>query len=132
MDCIFCKIVSGELPSFKIWEDEFHMAFLDINPIKEGHTLVIPKKHYMYIFDMQDDIVAELIKASKKVADIIDNAFKPKSNKIGIIVYGLDVDHTHIHLVPIDQPGDLSFSNKKAATQEQLQVTFNKIKSLKT
>jgi histidine triad (HIT) family protein len=130
VDCIFCKIVSGEVPSYKIWEDEFHIAFLDIFPIKEGHTLVIPKKHFMYMFDLEDDIVAELMKASKKVAEVLKKAFNPKTEKVGAIVYGLDVDHTHIHLVPIDNPGDLSFANKKAATQQELQDSYNKIKAL--
>lgn len=129
MDCVFCQIVAGQIPSYKIWEDELHMAFLDINPIKEGHTLVIPKKHYMYMFDLEDEIVAELMKASKRVAEVLKVSFNPKTSKVGAIVYGLDVDHTHIHLVPIDQPGDLSFSNKKQASQEELQAAFNKIKA---
>lgn len=126
-DCVFCKIVSGKLPSFKIWEDDEHMAFLDINPIREGHTLVIPKKHYIYFFDIEDDIVAKLIKASRKVAEKMKATFNPESGRIGIIVYGLDVDHTHIHLVPIDHPSDMAFANKKPATQEQLQAVYEKL-----
>jgi histidine triad (HIT) family protein len=128
MDCVFCKIVSGELPSYKFWEDQDHIAFLDINPIREGHTLVIPKKHFVYLFDMEDEIVSGLIKSSKKVAEVLKASFQPKTQKIGIIVYGLDVDHTHIHMVPIDQPGDLTLANRKPASPEELQATINKIK----
>lgn len=126
-DCIFCKIVEGQIPSNKVWEDGKHLAFLDIHPIKEGHTMVIPKKHYPYLFDLTDTQLAELWLAAKQVSKLLKQVFNPKSGKIGVLVYGLDVDHTHIHLVPIDKSGDLSFANAKPATEEQLKKTQKKI-----
>lgn len=127
-ECIFCKIVKGDIPSFKVWEDENHLAFLDIFPIKEGHTMVIPKNHHPYIFEIPDSKLQELIIASKKVAEVLKKTFNPKTGKVGAVVYGLDVDHTHIHLVPLDKSGDLSFSNKTKAESKVLEETLNKIK----
>lgn len=118
--CTFCKIVKGDLSCYKVWEDNDHMAFLDINPIKDGHVMVIPKSHHPYIFEIDDDELVNLTRATKKVADILKKVFKPATGKVGVVVYGLDIDHTHVHLVPLDKSGDLSFSNKKKATNEQL------------
>lgn len=123
--CIFCKIAKGEIQSYKVWEDESHLAFLDIHPIKEGHTMVIPKKHYPYLFEMEGQAYLNLLSAAKKVAEILKKSFNPKSGKIGEIVYGLDVDHVHIHLVPIDRAGDLSFANAKPASKEELENTLS-------
>jgi histidine triad (HIT) family protein len=128
-NCIFCKIVKGELPSYKVWEDEDHLAFLSIMPIKEGHTLVIPKKHEDYIFDLEDQNLEKLIIASKKVSQILKKAFKPKLNKIGVIVYGADIPHTHIHLAPMDKSGELNFAKQKPASEESLQKVLAKIKA---
>ncbi|MBI2021794.1 HIT family protein [Candidatus Daviesbacteria bacterium] len=128
--CIFCKIVKGEIPSYRVWEDEQYFAFLDIFPIKEGHTMVIPKRHKGYLFDLEDQELEGLIKASKKVSQILKDAFNPKTGRIGVMVYGLDVDHVHVHLVPLDKPGDLSFANKYAASQTELQAALNKIKKV--
>lgn len=97
------------------------MAFLSVSPIKPGHTLVIPKKHSDYLFDMEDSELAELIKFSKPVADKLKSGLKPKTGKIGVMVAGLEVAHTHIHLVPLDSEGDLNFANAKPAGQEELQ-----------
>lgn len=124
-DCIFCKIVEGSIPCYKVWEDDQFLAFLDIHPIKTGHTIVIPKKHLPYIFDIPDSELSSLMIATKKVSEKLKKAFNPKSGKIGVIVYGLDVDHTHIHLVPINKSGDLSFSNAKLASKEELAKTLN-------
>lgn len=126
-NCIFCKIVAGQIPAFKVWEDENHLAFLDIFPLKEGHTMVIPKAHHPYIFDIPDREIQDLTLASKKVAEILKKAFNPKTGKIGVVVYGLDVDHTHVHLVPLDKSGDLNFANKKRAENKKLEETFKKI-----
>lgn len=128
--CIFCKIVTGDIPCYKVWEDDNFLAFLDIHPIKEGHTMVIPKKHYPYVFDIEDPEYSELWKAAKQVSTMLKQTFQPKTGKIGVIVYGLDVDHTHIHLVPIDKSGDLSFTKAKPASKEQLEQTLAKIKSI--
>lgn len=127
MDCIFCKIVKGHVPSYKVWEDENYLAFLDIFPIKTGHTMVIPKKHHPYIFEIPDEELQGLSIAAKKVAERLKKAFKPKTGKVGVIVYGLDVDHTHIHLVPLDRPGDLNMGNKAKASDEELSATLKKL-----
>ncbi|MEX0844329.1 MAG: HIT family protein [Balneolaceae bacterium] len=99
MSTIFSKIIEGEIPSFKIAEDEKHYAFLDINPASKGHTLCIPKKEVDYIFDLDPDELAELTKFSQKVAEGIDEALNPL--RTGIIVEGMEVPHAHIHLIPI-------------------------------
>lgn len=126
--CIFCKIVAGDIPAHKVWEDENHLAFLDIFPLKEGHTMVIPKAHHPYIFDIPDSELESLTKASKKVAEILKKTFNPKTGKVGVVVYGLDVDHTHVHLVPLDASGDLNFANKKKVNDSELEATLAKIK----
>lgn len=126
-NCLFCKIADGQIPAFKVWEDDKHIAFLSIHPLKPGHTLVIPKKHLPYVFQIDDEELSELIKASKKVANKLEQVYHPKTGKIGIVVYGLDIDHTHIHLVPIDQSGDLDFAKAKRATQSELSTEHTKI-----
>lgn len=128
-NCIFCKIASGEIPAYQVWEDENFLAFLDLHPIKPGHTLVIPKKHLPYIFDIDDKELGDLMLAAKKVAETLKQTFNPKTGKIGVMVYGLDVDHTHVHLVPLDKGGDLSFTNAKDASKEELEATLVKIRS---
>jgi len=130
MGCIFCKIVKGEIPSAKVWEDENNFAFLSISPIKPGHTLIIPKKHCDYIFDMDDEDLAKLIKASKPLARKLKKAFSPKTGRIGIMVAGLEVPHAHVHLIPMDSQHDLAFSNAKSATPEELQSILDKLSSL--
>lgn len=125
--CVFCKIAKGEIPCYKVWEDQDFLAFLDIHPIKEGHTVIVPKSHQTYLFEMDDEIYSRYTLAAKTVAGILKKAFNPKTGKIGEIVYGLDIDHVHIHLVPIDKAGDLSFSNDRSATKEQLQSAHLKV-----
>lgn len=120
MDCVFCKIVKGEIPSFKVSEDENYLAFLSIAPMKPGHTLVIPKKHSEYLFDMDDPELGEVMRFSKPVAEILKNKLQPKTGKIGVMVAGLEVPHTHIHLIPMDSEGDLTFANAKSASVEEL------------
>lgn len=128
MECIFCKIAQNQIPSSSFFEDDHVLAFLDIRPVKSGHTLVIPKKHFSYLFEMDDDDYLHLMESVKKVAEKLKAAMKPKSGKVGVIVYGLDVDHVHIHLIPIDQAGDLSLGKAHPVSQEELQLTLEKIK----
>ena len=127
-NCIFCKIAAGELPCYKVWEDEANLAFLDIRPIKTGHTLVVPKRHYPHLFEMESEDYQKLAQAVRQVAEILKKAFNPRSGKIGEVVYGIDVDHAHIHLVPIDQAGDLSLGKARPASEEELRLTSEKIK----
>jgi len=111
MATIFSRIIKGEIPCYKIAEDERYFAFLDINPLKEGHTLVVPKQETDYIFDLDDNQLAGLIIFSKKIAAAIKKAFP--CNRIGIAVLGLEVPHAHIHLVPMDSMEDVNFRNPK-------------------
>jgi histidine triad (HIT) family protein len=111
MATIFTKIINGEIPCYKIAEDENYFAFLDINPLRAGHTLVVPKKETDYIFDLDDDQLSGMFLFSKKVASAIKSAFP--CNRIGIAVLGLEVPHAHIHLVPMDSMEDINFRNPK-------------------
>lgn len=107
---IFSKIVAGEIPSYKVAEDDRYYAFLDINPLQWGHTLVIPKQEVDYIFDLDDDTLAGLQVFAKKVAKAIRKTIPCR--KVGQAVLGLEVPHAHIHLVPLQSEGDMDFRKK--------------------
>lgn len=107
---IFSRIIAGEIPSYKVAEDDRFYAFLDINPIAWGHTLVVPKQETDYIFDLDDRTLGEMAVFSKKVADAIKRAFPCR--KVGMAVLGLEVPHAHIHLVPLKEEGDMDFRHK--------------------
>ncbi|GHT48839.1 HIT family protein [Bacteroidia bacterium] len=115
---IFSKIVKGEVPAHKIVEDKFFYAFLDINPVAKGHVLVVPKKEVDYIFDMDDKLLADMFVFAKKVAKAMKKVITCK--KIALSVIGLEVPHAHIHLIPINDEGDLDFKapRKPFTTQE--------------
>lgn len=127
MATIFSRIVAGEIPCHKIAEDDRFFAFLDINPLAEGHTLVIPKKEVDYIFDLEDQELSGMICFAKKVSQAIEAAIPCK--RVGLSVIGLEVPHAHIHLVPINKESDIYFGKaKKEMSQEELAVTATKIK----
>lgn len=107
---IFSRIIAGEIPCYKVAEDENYFAFLDINPVNWGHTLVVPKRETDYIFDIDDDELAGMVLFAKKVAKAMKKAIPCR--KIGVTVLGLEVPHAHIHLVPLEREGDMDFSNK--------------------
>jgi histidine triad (HIT) family protein len=111
MATIFTKIINGDIPCYKIAEDEKYFAFLDIHPLRAGHTLVVPKNETDYLFDLDDDNLAGLILFSKKVAAAIRSVIP--CNRIGIAVLGLEVPHAHIHLIPMDTMEDINFKNPK-------------------
>ena len=126
MATIFTKIIRGEIPCYKIAEDDRYFAFLDINPLKAGHTLVVPKKETDYLFDLEDDYLAGLILFSKKVASAIKSTIP--CNRIGLAVLGLEVPHAHIHLVPMDTMDDVNFKNPKLKfSQEEFSEIAAKI-----
>ena len=128
MATIFTKIINGEIPCYKIAEDENYFAFLDINPLRAGHTLVVPKKETDYIFDLGDDDLAGIIIFSKKVATAIKSAFP--CNRFGVAILGLEVPHAHIHLVPMDTMEDINFRNPKLKfTPEEFRAMAAKISS---
>ena len=110
-DSIFTKIIKGEIPCYKIAEDDRFIAFLDVSPIKKGHTLVVPKAQIDYLFDLDDSLLSDLMIFAKKVAQKMERAIS--CERIGIAVIGLEVPHAHIHLVPLDTVGDIDFSQPK-------------------
>lgn len=114
---IFSKIAAGEIPSYKCAEDAQFYAFLDINPLKEGHTLVIPRREVDYIFDMEDEELAAFQIFAKKVAKAIKSAYPCK--KVAQVVLGLEVPHAHIHLIPMDNEGDVDFHKKGIIFSEE-------------
>lgn len=111
MATIFSKIVAGEIPSYKVAEDEKYYAFLDINPLAKGHTLVIPKVEVDYIFDLDDETLAGLTKYAKKIAHKIKEQTGCK--KVAMVVLGLEVEHAHIHLIPMNSEKDVDFGAEK-------------------
>ncbi len=111
MATVFSKIIKGEIPCYKIAESEDYFAILDINPLRAGHTLVIPKREIDYIFDLDDAYLAGMIIFSKKIAVAIKSVFP--CNRIGVAILGLEVPHAHIHLVPMDTMEDINFKNPK-------------------
>ena len=126
MASVFSKIVKGEIPSYKIAEDDKFYAFFDINPVAAGHTLVIPKREEDYIFDLTDEELAEMMVFAKKVAAAMKKAFPCR--KIGVAVLGLEVPHAHIHLVPLQGEGDMDFKREKLhPTPEQFLEWQNRI-----
>ena len=116
---IFSKIIAGEIPSYKCAESERFYAFLDINPIGKGHTLVVPKKEVDYLFDMDDEELAAMMVFAKKVARAIRSVIPCR--KVGVAVLGLEVNHAHVHLIPLQSEGDMDFRNKKQFSPEQMQ-----------
>lgn len=114
---IFSRIVKGEIPSHKIAEDDDYYAFLDINPLAKGHTLVIPKQEIDYIFDLSDDLLAGIHVFSARIAKAIEKVVACK--RIGIAVLGLEIPHAHIHLIPINSIEDINFSRPKLKLSEE-------------
>ena len=126
MATIFSKIIAGEIPSFRILEDDRYYAFLDINPLAEGHTLVIPKVETDYLFDLEDELLADMMVFAKKVALAIDRTMDCK--RVGVAVLGLEVPHAHIHLVPLNNLHDIEFSRPKLKfSEEEFKATAEKI-----
>ena len=114
---IFAKIAAGEIPSYKVAENEEFYAFLDINPVAKGHTLVIPRREVDYIFDMEDDEIAEFQTFAKHVAVALKKAFPCK--KVAQVVLGLEVPHAHIHLIPMNTEADVDFRKEKLHLSEE-------------
>lgn len=119
MASIFTKIINGEIPCYKICETDSHIAFLDINPIAEGHTLIVPKKEIDYLFDLPDSLLTETMIFSKKIAKAIDRSLQPL--RTGVIVEGLEVPHAHVHLVPIyKQSQEVSLRKKINVSESRM------------
>ena len=128
MPSIFTRIVNGEIPCHRVAEDDRYLAFLDINPLREGHTLVIPKVEVDYLFDLEEDLLAGILPFSREVARKIE-AVVPCA-RIGVSVIGLEVPHAHVHLIPIEGVHDMEFSRARPSfTPEQLAATAERIRN---
>lgn len=127
MASIFTKIIQGEIPCYKIAEDEHFIAFLDVNPNTEGHTLCVPKQEVNKIFDMEENHYLQLMQFSRKVAKALEKTIDCK--RIGMSVIGLEVPHVHVHLIPLTEMEDARFQRKVSMTKEAFENLANKIKS---
>ena len=125
MSSIFTKIVNGEIPCYKIAEDDNFLAFLDVNPNAIGHTLCIPKKEINKIFDLDDALYLGLMKFSKKIAIALEKAVPCK--RIGMSVIGLEVPHAHVHLIPLNEMDEMRFQNKVSLSKEEFEALVKKI-----
>ena len=127
MSSIFTKIVNGEIPCYKIAEDENYLAFLDVNPNAKGHTLCIPKQEINKIFDIEDDLYLGLMAFSKKVAVALEKTVPCK--RVGMAVIGLEVPHAHVHLIPLNEMDEMRFQNKVSLTKEEFEVLAKSIQN---
>ncbi|MDX5421542.1 MAG: HIT family protein [Hymenobacteraceae bacterium] len=123
---IFTKIVNGEIPAYKIAEDDRYLAFLDVFPTTKGHTLVIPKQQIDYLFDLDDELYLGLMAFAKKVAAAVEKAVPCK--RVGVAVVGLEVPHAHVHLIPLNSMQDMNFANKKQFSKEEFEEVAEKIR----
>ena len=128
MSTVFSRIISGEIPCHKIGENDQFLAFLDIMPLKEGHVLVIPKKEVDYIFDMEDDLLSEMMVFAKSIAKKMKIVLPCK--KIGVTIIGLEVPHAHIHLIPINSVADMDFSRPKLKLENDQLAEIAKLISM--
>jgi len=129
MPSIFSKIIAGEIPCYKIAENDHYIAFLDVFPLKKGHTLVVPKKEVDYLFDLDTETYAGLMSFTKEVAAALQKAVP--CNRIGVCVIGLEVPHAHIHLIPINTENDMNFRNEKLKfTKEEFDAVASTIRTM--
>jgi histidine triad (HIT) family protein len=127
MSSIFTKIINGEVPCYKIAEDENFLAFLDVNPNAKGHTLCIPKQEINKIFEMEDDLYIGLMQFSKKIAVALEKTVPCK--RIGMAVVGLEVPHAHVHLIPLNEMDEMRFQNKVSLSKDEFEALAESIKT---
>ena len=127
MSSIFTKIINGEIPCYKITEDENFLAFLDVNPNAKGHTLCIPKQELNKIFEMEDDLYIGLMQFSKKIAVALEKTVPCK--RIGMAVVGLEVPHVHVHLIPLNEMDEMRFQNKVSLSKDEFEALAESIKT---
>ena len=127
MSSIFTKIIKGEIPCYKIAEDDNFIAFLDVNPNAKGHTLCVPKQEIDKIFELEEELYLELMKFSKKIAIALEKTVPCK--RIGMAVIGLEVPHAHVHLIPLNEMGEMTFRHKVSLTKEEFEALAKNIQA---
>ncbi len=127
MSSIFTKIVHGEIPCYKIAEDDKFLAFLDVNPNAKGHTLCIPKQEINKIFDIEDELYLGLMQFSKKIAVALEKAIPCK--RVGMAVIGLEVPHAHVHLIPLNEMDEMRFQNKVSLTKDEFEAIVKAVQA---
>lgn len=127
MSSIFTKIINGEIPCYKIAEDENFLAFLDVNPNAKGHTLCVPKQEIDKLFDLDDDLYLGLMQFSKKVATALEKTVPCK--RIGVAAIGLEVPHAHVHLIPLNEMDEMRFQNKVSMTRDEFETLAKEIQA---
>lgn len=127
MSSIFTKIIKGEIPCYKIAEDDNFLAFLDVNPNAKGHTLCVPKQEIDKIFDIEDDLYLGLMQFSKRIAIALEKTVPCK--RIGMAVIGLEVPHAHVHLIPLNEMGEMTFKHKVSMTKDEFETLAENIKA---
>ena len=127
MSSIFTKIIKGEIPCYKIAEDDNFLAFLDVNPNAKGHTLCVPKQEIDKLFDLDDELYPGLLQFSKKIAVALEKSVSCK--RVGMAVIGLEVPHAHVHLIPLNEMSEMTFKNKVSLTKEEFEALAKKIQS---
>jgi histidine triad (HIT) family protein len=127
MSSIFTKIIKGEIPCYKIAEDDNFLAFLDVNPNAKGHTLCVPKQEIDKIFELEDDVYIGLMKFSKKIAIALEKTVP--CNRIGMAVIGLEVPHAHVHLIPLNEMNEMTFKHKVSSTKEEFEALAKNIQA---
>lgn len=124
-DCIFCKIIAGEIPSYKVYEDEETYAFLDIHPINDGHTLVVPKQHILFVHHSDDTTYHAVMSTVKKVMQALEKALNPA--RVGVIIEGFDVDHAHVKVVPLNDVKDIQTVHVKETPEDSFEKIQTKV-----
>lgn len=127
MSSVFTKIIDGEIPCHKIAEDDQFFAFLDIRPVHEGHTLVVPKQEVDYLFDLGDDVLAGILTFAKPIAKALEQVVT--CERVGVVVAGLEVPHAHVHLIPFSSMSELSFAHAKPADMDELAALGGRIRA---
>lgn len=125
-DCIFCKIIAGEIPSYKVYEDDETFAFLDINPITDGHTLVVPKQHIRFVHNLEEPVYQAVMATVKKVMQTLETSLNPA--RVGVIIEGFDVDHAHVKVVPLFDVKDIQTVHVKETSEEYFREIIEKVR----
>ena len=127
MDCLFCKITGGDIPSYRVYEDGDVTAFLEIRPASAGHTLVVPKEHAETIYDLADEAYEKLMGVAKRIGQALQKLYEPR--RVGLLVYGFHIAHAHVHLIPLHDGSEIELNHHETPREGEMQATAVKIKA---